>query len=128
MVVQQMVSGIDNVDFSKLKPGDSWSPLKIGTSGLSYGDACPAGGQCCLEALPCVSPSCSLQMSAGWTVVVALAVSKTVILLYPPPATFSSCFNRDEKGGVIKMTVSPTPRWHCWCAAHSTSGVGSHTQ
>jgi hypothetical protein len=73
VVVQQMVSGVDNVDFSKLEPGDTWSALKIGKSGLSYGDTCPAGGQCCLEALPCVSP-CSLPLSGGWRMVVALLV------------------------------------------------------
>ena len=27
-----------------------------------------------------------------------------------PPCVFSRCFNRDEQGGVVKMTVSPTAR------------------
>ena len=40
-----------------------------------------------------------------------------------PPSTFSRCFNRDKKGGVIKMTVSPTATWGphsiLWAASRS---------
>jgi hypothetical protein len=64
--------GAPQIDFAKLSAGDSWSALKIGTAGLGYGASCPAGAECCLEALPCVAPSCSLPAGFGWTFVLVL--------------------------------------------------------
>ena len=44
-----------------------------------------------------------------WALGVVLAVGETVILLHPPLPSLG--ISIEMKGGVIKMTVSPTARW-----------------
>ena len=105
-VVVQKIVAVTNTAFQLATPGSTtWGGLKIGSAmqggAGGYGRTCPAGDSCCLEAMPCVAPSCTLPSSLGWTFTIFITVSTTLYVFG------GVAYNHKVKGEDLTKTNLP---------------------